>query len=227
MQLHEANVHGVDLRVRPGTWDERIANEVIRQDCYDCATWLTKGPVTIVDVGGHIGSFSRWMALRMPQARIFTFEMDESNIGVCEQNLALPNVTLMRAALGPRSGRVVRGPVHTDNTGGGHVEWNRHASEEHDSVRAVGIHDFLSDQGIEYIDLLKLDCEGSEFPIIDEMEKLPGGLRKWVGRIHAEIHAKADHPKFSHIMGQMRAAFPIVTVRPTQSEHQHYLTATR
>jgi FkbM family methyltransferase len=223
--LGTADVGGVRLAVRPGTWDHAIAKEVILQDCYRVRDWTPENPVTILDVGGHIGSFSKWMATRLPNARIFTFEMDEANGVVCEKNLGgLPNVTLVKAALGPRSGDVVRGPVHSDNTGGGHVEWS---AKEGARVPAFGIADFLADRSIDYIDCLKLDCEGSEFAIVDAMVKFPGGLRKWVGCLRAELHALQGTERYDRILAQLRDAFPFVEVAPTQSPHQHYLFAWR
>jgi FkbM family methyltransferase len=226
MDLKSVRVAGVDMLVRPGTWDENIAREVIQGDCYRVGAWSPPNPVVIFDVGGHIGSFSRWMATRLPHARVFTFEMDEANVEVCKANLGeLPNVILTHGAMGPRSGDVVRGPVHRENTGGGHVDWD----ETGDGVRvpAVGIADFLASCDVPYIDCLKLDCEGSEFSIVDSLVALPGGLHRWVGSLRAELHALDGSPEYVKIVDQLNAAFPFVTVSPTSSKHQHYLFAWR
>jgi len=228
MKTETIRVNGVEMNVRPGTWDHNIVREVIQGDCYRVSAWTPTNPVVIFDVGGHIGSFTRWMATRLPKARVFTFEMDAANGQLCEMNFeGLPNVSLFKGALGPRTGEVVRGPVHEKNTGGGHVDWHAESTEENESVRSVGVVDFLADNDIYYIDCLKLDCEGSEFSIIDEMVKLPGGLRKWVGSIRAELHALKGSPEYDRIVGQLEEAFPFVTVTPTPSKHQHYLFAWR
>jgi len=63
MQMQEAQVGPVTLQTRHGTWDAAIAREVIVGDCYRYASWNPTNPVTVVDVGAHIGSFSRWIGV--------------------------------------------------------------------------------------------------------------------------------------------------------------------
>jgi FkbM family methyltransferase len=146
--------------------------------------------------------------------RGFVFEMDEANQLMIEKNVeGLRDVSLVRAALGGRSGEVWRGPVHTQNTGGGGVFWD--ASGGAAKVAAVSIVDFMRDSGVDYIDLLKLDCEGSEFSILDALTAEPGGLRRRVGCVRAEVHATRDDARFVRLMDQLRASFPFVDVAST------------
>ena len=216
MALQRVTVGGVSLLVRPETWDANIAREVIDGDVYRARNWVPQNPVTVFDVGGHIGSFTRWLATRLPKMRGFVFEMDESNQQVIEQNVAdLHNVRLVRAALGGRSGEVWRGPVQTVNTGGGGIFWD--ASSGAAKVTAISIIDFMRDSGVEYIDLLKLDCEGSEFSILDALAAEPSGLQRRVGCVRAEVHATRDEARFIRLMDQLRASFPFVDVAPTGS----------
>lgn len=165
--------------------------------------------------GGHIGSFTRWLATRLPKMRGFIFEMDEANQQVIAKNIAdLPNVTLVRAALGGRSGPVWRGPVQMQNTGGGGVMWD--ASDGAAQVPAISIVDFMRASGIDYIDLLKLDCEGSEFSILDALVAEFGNLHR-VGCVRAEVHAMRDDARFVRLMEQLRGSFPFVDVGGTGS----------
>lgn len=50
---------------------------------------------------------------------------------------------------------------------------------------AFSLRDFVSDNNIEKIDFLKIDCEGAEFEIFLNLEK---ELLKKINRISAEIH---------------------------------------
>jgi len=52
-------------------------------------------------------------------------------------------------------------------------------------VDAFSLRDFVSDNNIEKIDFLKIDCEGAEFEIFLNLEK---ELLKKINRISAEIH---------------------------------------
>ena len=83
--------------------------------------------------------------------------------------------------------------------------------------KPISIIDFMRDSGVEYIDLLKLDCEGSEFSILDALAAEPSGLQRRVGCVRAEVHATRDEARFIRLMDQLRASFPFVDVAPTGS----------
>lgn len=224
--LREVVVDGVALTVRHGTWDEDIAREVIDGDVYRARSWLPPNPVTIFDVGAHIGSFSCWMADRLPTARIFAFEMDGANQDMVARNIATrPQVQLHRVALGPTTGKAYRGPVQTQNTGGGFVDWQ--AKEGDLVVDTVSPLDFMWRHGIDYIDLLKLDCEGSEFGIVNALAERAGGLRASVGCVRAEMHGRLEEPRVQRFLQQLRDAFPFVDVAPTPSPGLHMVFAWR
>lgn len=204
-RLDKVVVRGIPIFVRANTWDKGIAHEVIQGDCYRVAGWKPKDDAVVFDVGGHIGSFSRWIGKRFPRVRIFAFEMDADNQVVFEKNTAeLPNVKLTKAALGHRSGSVTRSRcTEARNTGGSGVFWD---SQEGDTVPSVSIADFLRDNRIEHIDLLKLDCEGSEFVILDQIAGLPGGLSR-IGAIRAEVHALEDDPRLERFRNLLKSEF--------------------
>lgn len=191
-------VGGVPLQVRDGTWDVRIADEVITHDCYRLRAWRPREQATVLDVGAHIGSFSAWIATRFPKASVYAFEMDESNQKLLALNTcAYAHVHRINAALGARSGSVVRGDIATENTGGAGVIWE---AREGARVPALSAAEFIKNNDIGVIDLLKLDCEGSEFDIIESLASLPGGLKGRIARVCAEVHARLDDPRASAMM---------------------------
>lgn len=209
MNLMGIGIGGVNVVVRPGTWDADIAREVIESDVYRARGWVPRNPVTVFDVGGHVGSFTKWMSTRLPQMRAFVFEMDEANQQVLEANVGgIAGVTIVKAALGAKTGVAWRSPVQIQNTGGAGVLWDASAGAA--QVPTVGIADFMQQHEVGYIDLLKLDCEGSEFQILEALQEMPGGVRARVGCVRAEVHAAPSDPRHKRFMEILRANFPFV-----------------
>lgn len=225
MGLVDINVRGVKLSVRPKTWDDGVVREVIAADTYRVLGWAPTNPVTVFDVGGHIGSFTCWLASRLPLMRAFVFEMDTDNQRVLEHNLrAFPNVTLVRAALGAKTGEAWRS-APTDNNAAGEILWA--ATDGASRVPTISIVEYMTDHEIPYIDCLKLDCEGSEFSILDALASMPGGIRAHVGSVRAEVHAARTDHRFTRLMAQLVDAFPFVETTPTTSPVLHMAYAWR
>lgn len=202
--LQRRLIGGVHLYVRDGTWDGNIAREVIEGDVYRIRGWRPTNPVTIVDVGAHIGAFSAWCATYLNQSQVFAFEMDEENYEVAKQNLSVfPNVKLFHAAVGSRDGDVKRNERPGENTGGAAVEWSALGGER---VPAMSIETVLGMLPHQYADCLKLDCEGSEIPIMHSLVK-GSGLRRHVGCLRAELHANKGSAAYKTFMRSVRDGF--------------------
>lgn len=79
----------LSLLVRPGTIDDYVVREVVKT--YRIADlverYRSQPSVTIVDIGGHIGSFSVIMATLLPQAVVDVFEPVAANFAVLQQNI--------------------------------------------------------------------------------------------------------------------------------------------
>lgn len=104
-----------------------------------------------VDVGGHVGLWSRVMARDFD--RVTAFEPLPSLRECFERNA--PDVTLMPYAVGARDCDA-RIEMPADNTG------NAQVSERGELVRMVA----LDGQDLDPIDLLKIDVEGYEFDVV-------------------------------------------------------------
>ena len=200
-------VKSIDFAVRDGIageWDRGIVTEVVSGDCYRIGSWTPNNPVRILDVGAHIGSFAKWTATRLPQASVWAFEMMPENFDLLSRNIAsLANVRATHVALGDRSGHVQQEAL-SDNTGGTAVNWSSSGA-----IQAIDIADVFSEWP--YIDCLKMDCEGSEFPIIRKIMSMPGGLQARVGCIRAEVHGPRHSIDRADFMAALSRSFPYTT----------------
>jgi FkbM family methyltransferase len=152
---------------RPGTMDRSIYHEVVVENVYRLPPAFRRTDV-ILDVGCHIGSFAA-ACLSRGAGRVVSYEVEPSNFELARRNLAPfgRRADVRRAA-------VWRSDVPVDslffarssdpiNTGGGAV-----GADSGERVPAVPFGRVLAEltAGGRRIRLLKLDCEGSEFPIL-------------------------------------------------------------
>lgn len=175
---------------RPGSTDEQVFGGVIYGNEYRLPDAF--GPDDIVlDIGAHIGSFC-FAALERGANHVHGFEPFSKNYDCARQNLASyqGRVTLYNQAVW-RSDRVVKTLSFTsfegENESAGHViDANRGEPVEAVSFDEVVLR--LTDNGKKRIRLMKIDCEGSEFPILFTSKTL-----HLIDSITGEYHNFADN----------------------------------
>lgn len=178
---------------RPGTIDDLVYNHVVVRNEYRVPDRLRSDAV-IVDIGAHIGSFS-YLALTRGAGKVYSFEPQLENFAQAQRNLAPfgPRVELRPVALWRSD--VVAPQLHfwpssdRANTGGGTLIWDTDgpmvdAAPFDDAVEAIT-------RDGSRISLMKLDCEGAEFPILLTSKHLDR-IERIVGEYH---ELKADLPR--------------------------------
>lgn len=118
--------------------------------------------------------FSRFAARQYPAGRVFYVELHAENSRVAARNLAgMANVTMIEGAITYEDNVVLYPFVFGRNSCGSQVLPAGETPFENDTAHGQAIHvqgfglEHLSTfYGLERIDLLKLDCEGSEYSIL-------------------------------------------------------------
>lgn len=157
-----------DLFVR-GTYDFRPGTETPR----------------ILDGGANVGLASLWWKRRFPKARITAFEADPELAACCRQNLArngAQDVEMVEAALWTQTGTVI---FHSEGSDSGAVGTVAGAdlTGPRREIAAVRLRDVLEAEAGP-VDLLKLDVEGAEEPLLDDCWDALGGVRALALEIH-------------------------------------------
>jgi len=176
---------GMDLAV----WDE-----VVRHNAYrlpdDMTGWV------VVDVGAHIGAFAH-ACLARGAKQVHCVEPDPGNLELLRANLgADPRVVIWPVAAWradvPGAVLHLRRPPGAEHAAGGCVTLGAQGA----SVPAVPLRSILDAAGrdeqgvIQPVHLVKLDCEGAEWPILDT------GLSTFLpGRVVGEYHEAALLPE--------------------------------
>jgi FkbM family methyltransferase len=120
-------------------------------------------PKIIVDAGANIGMASICFARRYPLATIIAIEPEPSNFTALLRNISpYSSITPVEAALWKEDGEVGLGTSYAHPKGAFQV-----VDSGPTRVRAVTIRTLMRENGINLIDLLKLDIEGAEKEVFE------------------------------------------------------------
>ncbi len=161
--------HGPTLRVATGSHDVRVINEIWRDRCYEESGYNPQPGWTVVDLGAHKGIYTARALYLCPDLTVRAFEPDPENFECLTHNVARDNdsrVDTRRAAVAVKAGSATLWRIE------GHSGCNTlHATRVRPSETAhsvevplVTLADAL--QGLEHVDLLKIDIEGSEYDLL-------------------------------------------------------------
>jgi len=175
---------------------DNIVGTVALQDEYRIAKERFKPEDIIIDIGAHIGVFS-YLCYAQGSRAVYCYEPGDRNFQLLERNLgSLPGVHLFRAAVwrsdGEDSPELLLSGSAGENTGANSVvaagrvidfpsQKLSPSSGVAGRVASVGLDRIL--ERFERVKLLKLDCEGSEFPILLTSRRLDK-VERIVGEIH-------------------------------------------
>jgi len=154
---------GTAVTIRFRERDIYAVGEMLHDHQYRLHSELPARPL-IVDAGANIGLSALWFGVRYPGARLYCFEPEARCFDLLQHNLRqLPGVTCERVALSEHTGEI---PLYVTENASDHSVFDTGAPARLETVSSVRLEDYLDRQGIERVDLLKLDVEGSEFSVL-------------------------------------------------------------
>lgn len=172
------------IKIRAGTNDKKIITELVLSEPY-FPKWLEMGENSkIIDLGAHIGIFSILAASKFKNAKIFAIEPSEDNFSILEENVNMNknvDITVSKICLSDKRESV---ELYKDKNSARH-SIVRTGNTEKEIVEAMTLGDFFNEKGIEECDLLKMDIEGAEYPVL--FSTTSETMRK-IQRIFLEIH---------------------------------------
>lgn len=155
---------------------------------------LKTDPETIVDLGANRGFSTLFWRCRFPNAQLHGIEMNADSIKRCRRLFAdnqLPG-TFHQVAIGDRDG-TLRFRPHASHTRHRLEKLLSAEEQEHSyqggavEVPCLTLGSFLRKQGIERVDLLKVDIEGAEQFLLETVESWAGAVRLVLLEIHHNI----------------------------------------
>jgi FkbM family methyltransferase len=175
----------------------QIANDIFAGITYPIIP-LVSGVKTVVDVGANVGAASVYFATAYPDAQVYALEPGSSPLLLLRQNVEpLRNVNVFPFAL--HSSEKTLPLFHGKNDCvESSLSSSTRTSSESEQIRLVGASQFLSQHGIDKVDVLKIDTEGCEVPILRSLANyLPE-----VKVLYVEYHSERDRRLIDEILAE-------------------------
>lgn len=172
-------------------------------------------PRVVVDIGANIGVFSLYAKTLWPSCRIYAYEPDHKNFALLRRNVEISqiahDVSVFNLAVSKQQGTATlflksRSGWHSlfdiqGDTGRGEIE-----------VHTTSLEDIIS-SNTDYIDFLKIDCEGCEWP---SLEDKASSLRESVGYVAMEYHEMSGKSHLDLTALFQRAGFDVQVGPPNR-----------
>lgn len=180
-------IKGIPMQTRPGVYDAEICAEVATQYYQDRIDYAALK--TVVDIGAHIGAFTALVKGTAPACRVVAVEMMHDNYTLLSANVApLEGVTAVYAQMW-----YGRDDLHAYRNVGNYGACGLLSTDIHQqdietcevSDVRLTLEELCDLYDIGSADVLKLDCEGSEWNILEHAK--PETLRRFkhiVGEWH-------------------------------------------
>lgn len=177
---------GLTITIRRNHGDAMTVAEIFTDDNYVRRVKLPHSPV-VVDIGGFIGDFALYAVKRLHASRVIVCEPSPQNWKLLLKNIANNGY----------EGRIE--PVNKAVTDGGDAMMDIDAPDECQcmvsaysqsgqplrAVPGISLEQLLRDHAVQDVDLLKIDCEGGEYAIL---ESTPADVFSRIRNIVFEYH---------------------------------------
>ena len=169
--------------------DVSVYDQVFIVGEYDFAT--QKEPAIIIDAGANTGLTSIWFANRFPGSRIIAIEPEKNNFAILKKNIApYDNITPVYGALWDENKEITlvdpglgtMGYMTQDDE----INAGKIPGKPLHRVNGMTLDRIMVEQGIGFIDILKIDIEGAEREIFQD----PSSWIDKVGSLIIETHER-------------------------------------
>jgi len=178
--------NGLIVAIRRNYADAVILAEIFVDNCYVQGLHLPIHP-TVVDIGGYIGDFALYAAKYLDARRVVVCEPSPHNWILLKKNIARNHyqdrIELVNKAV--TNGEDVMMNVDVPDRGQAMVTAYGDRKSGGRLISGVTLASLIEEYGLNAIDLLKIDCEGGEYPILSET---PSEVLRGIRNIVFEYH---------------------------------------
>ncbi|SUW00314.1 FkbM family methyltransferase [Brachyspira pilosicoli] len=148
---------------------------------------------TVIDIGANLGIVSIVLAKKNPGIKIYAFEPLRENYENLLKNIELngidKNIITVENKAVTKDGRNINMSINLNNKGGSSISdvisVNSSMSKENCGIESITLEEIVKKYKIDKIDLLKIDCEGSEYEILyNTKEDILKNIDYLVGEFH-------------------------------------------
>lgn len=206
----EFTTRGNPVRFRvPSTGLYLVFKEIFVSDFYGIDALVKKLPVNplVVDIGANAGYFNMMLFSKVKDATVYAYEPIKANYELFQSNISLnpgleKRIQLFnKAVTGTAIESVELFMEHSDDNSviasvySDFDQQNKYSTK----VPAISLNEIIEGNGFNKVDLLKVDCEGSEYPIIYET---PVSVWNKVNRLTIEVHNLDNETRNHECLGR-------------------------
>jgi FkbM family methyltransferase len=198
------------LFLRTNTSDEDVYYQVFIEEEYQFLLKLieqynsSNSIGVLLDIGANIGLTTRFLSEKLNLKVIYALEPDPDNYKQLELNLGSLNVEahLINKAIWSRVANLEFSKFRDGRS------WSKSVVEsdgtQSDLLKSTCFDQIINEFGIELIDILKIDIEGSERKLLEDSEQFSKALKitKFLAiEIHDEVVSRVDFTDFVQNLG--------------------------
>ncbi|WP_165758872.1 FkbM family methyltransferase [Niastella yeongjuensis] len=193
----------------PSTGLYLVFKEIFVTDFYDIDNLVKKLPAKplIIDIGANAGYFNMILFSKVKDATVYAYEPIPVNYELFKKNISInPGLEKQihlfnKAVTGTPTESVELFMEHSaDNSVIASIYSDFDQQNKYSlKVPGISLEEIINGNGFSHIDLLKVDCEGSEYPIIYET---PAAAWSKVDRLTIEVHNLDDDKRNHKYLGQ-------------------------
>jgi len=181
---------GLRIKIRVRSTDLMALTNVWMINEYDIEDFEINVNDTVIDIGAHIGLFSLLVSQRCKTGKILSFEPVRENFDLLVSNLKLNHIENVLPFNMAVSKNLDKLNLFLNDDQSAHSIFPK--SSESISVESTSLQKIFEENKISSCKLLKLDCEGAEYEIIDS---LPSEYLNKIQNIVMEYHSADTKPE--------------------------------
>jgi len=191
------DIMGLTVFFRQSSSDEAVLNHSFDSEIYfpQLPEFDFANAKSIIDIGGHIGAFSIYTSIKCPNAKIFTLEPNEESFSILKLNKEendLTNIFIYKTAVTSKRDKV---KLYLDKENWGHST-SMMISNNFEIVDSQDLISFALNHNISEIDLIKFNCEGAEFEIINSLTpEFMGRIKTMIILYHEDLTKNSRYDK--------------------------------
>ena len=179
----------VPLAFRPNTSDKWLINKIFNEHEYNFSI-ENFNPKLILDCGANVGYSTAYFANKYPQAKIIAVEPEPLNFKMLTYNTHFfDNVTCINSAIWYDESYIKILPDMPGNTLAFMTEDT--TADDPEALKTTTISKLLNDSGFDEIDLLKLDIEGAEREVFNDV----ANPDEWLSKVKVMVIELHDRMK--------------------------------
>lgn len=161
---------GLKFRLSPSQnacdWWIAMHNKHYEEDELELLAQFKGQTMNFLDIGANIGTFSLWMHKNLsPESKIISFEPHPQTFQRLSVNMSLnnaSNITPLNFAVGEEHTHLWLDSFRPNNAGRCSLRTNYGTEKNRMKVAVIPLLDALKNEGLDRVDLIKIDVEGYE-----------------------------------------------------------------